>query len=400
MSDPKSGNGASNYVGAGVKDNSSVDSSTIKSSSIPDVEQSNLSNTPNTNSNAIDTAQNAKVKKADVLDLSLDQEFLDTRTITIRNKDSQSMYFKQNMKFMPAKKCTISASIRAVDSMVSSLAELEAYLPSIIGIDKNNPSFYSSVRNYFNGFSVLVPDNDLELDCSFVFRYKRDYLIYKAAFDKILDEFSKTDKSNPETRDKSFSLRDSQIIALEKAQLGKGVPVNIANYVLYRYCLLYPRIANDIALINSAGNIDFYMVDKRLEKNYEAYMFAVKQQSRKLFMEISEDKTKLADVLYASGVYNVHNMSYEQQVTNLETLQTSNISKFIELGSDRRLSDKAFIERAIQNGLLRRAPNTNVIRNVDEEVIANSLQEAIDYINLPTNAGIVSRWRTSLNRNI
>lgn len=322
------------------------------------------------------------------------------REVRIRQKETKSLYVQRNMQYMPLQKHLISSSIDGTNKMMANIAEMNAYMPAVIGISSNHAEFYTRCRNYFDAISVEIPDSDKVLNCTFIYNHKLNYDEYEKRLTEIFDKFGKAPKHNTETRDKAFKDRDLAIIKLESEQYQYGFPENIPDYILYRYCLIYAKIANDVSLINISGNIIGYIVDDRFEQNRKEYLFAIKQKAHAAYTDLASNPTKLSNLLYGAGIYNVDKLSKIDKMEKLDQLLSTDALKLVELANDKHLADKAFIERCIQSGILKRLPNTNFISNYDEDVIGSSMSEAIAYINDVKNASIVSTWKNRINSNL
>jgi hypothetical protein len=322
------------------------------------------------------------------------------REVRIRQKETKSLYVQRNLQYMPIQKHLISSSIDGTNKLMANIAEMNAYMPAVIGISSNHTEFYTRCRNYFDAISVEIPDSDKVLNCTFIYYHKSDYNAYEKQLSAIFDAFTKAPKHNTESRDIAFKIRDTAIIKLESEQYKYGYPENIPDYVLYRYCLHYSKVVNDVSLVNSSGNIIGYIVDERFEQNRKQYLFDIKKKAHAVYSELSENPSKLSNILYGAGVYNVDKLSKIDKMEKLEQLLVNDALKLVELGNDKNLSDKAFIERCIQSGILKRLPHTDLISTYDEEVIGSTMLEAISYVNDIKNASIVSVWKNSVNRNL
>lgn len=331
---------------------------------------------------------------------ALENSYIDERIIQINRKSNTSLYIQKNLTDMPIPNRALTPTIMATQQILTNVKEIEAYMPMILGMGANNPNFVFTCKQYFENIYIEISDNGLPLNVSFNFNTGQDYLNYIKSLNSILAIFTKADKSNSRKRDAAFARRDEAIIKLESEQYKYGKPINYSDYMAYRYALLSSKVANDISMVDATGEVLFYIEDKRLEANRKAYTAELQIQSHEAFLNVIKDESMLDNILYANNTPNITNMSKAEKIGAVDILFRNNPTKLVELATDKRISDKAFIERLIIVGLLKRYGNTNIIINTDGETIGNNIDDTIAYLNNPTNASTVSMWKTKLNSKV
>lgn len=321
------------------------------------------------------------------------------KKVTILTKDSESAYFRKNAKYMPESKNRIGSSITGVSRMRSNPAELAKYMPMLIGIDSNNPKYNELVEAWFNNISVIISDGGKNLEIGFNYDKESDYIRIKALEDDIYKEFESAKKVNSKDRNAAFELRTNKLIELEKTKYRYGLPINLADYMLWRWCLVYGDVAVDVSLINVAGHIRFYIHDADREKYKSEVQFATRNKAMALYVKLLEEPDKASNILwvYRQGALDVSTLDKTDKYMMLSNLANSEPNKLIAIYDDKDLDIKATIERMINSGILKRLENSNVIVDENNDIIGNSTDEAIVFFkNSEGNKAAITRLKAKL----
>jgi len=224
--------------------------------------------------------------------------------------------------------------------------EEDEYLPAILGMTKNDDGWKKAVRNYWNNIRKIVPDGGLELETGFYYKTQQD------------------------------------------AQDGKeGYPMNISDYILWRYCLKYSKVANTIYDIDSSPKIKFYLSDPATEENVEYAKVQKTLKANKYLAELilPDNANKLDDVLTLYG-YNVAGMSMKSKIVTIHDLgaddskDPSKIARFLNTYEDKLLRSRSWISRAVSYGILTRLPNTDTIQYRDHITLGTTTEAAIAFL--------------------
>lgn len=323
-----------------------------------------------------------------------------SKSITIMRRESSSQYFSRNAKFIPEGRIKIGSSINAINELVSNTEEMNYYMPTLVGASVMATDFSTKVTNYFNNISVNVPETGLPLEIGFVYNSRLDYDTIKSSYDKILENFEKADKNTPDSRNKAYEIRTKAIIDLEKQKHKYGKPIKLADYILYRYALVYRDVAVDMSLINNTGHIRFYIYDAEAEEYKSKLALNVEKQALKVYMDLLEDNEKLDTFLWAKvsdGTININNMSPEAKAKLAKSVLDTNPYDLISLNKDKNLQNRSFIEQLIQASILRRLPNSSIIVDAEGDIIGNSMDEAIMFLNnFEFNKAKISKFTNQL----
>ena len=127
-------------------------------------------------------------------DATLDQPYYDERTISISPVRNYSLYRKANDKLMPARTDMIGSSITSSRVLCANKAEMDAYMPNILGLSSNDPDFVRRVKMYFNNIQIPINNLGKKLNTGFHYYKKSDYISFKNREDAnaVADEIKKT----------------------------------------------------------------------------------------------------------------------------------------------------------------------------------------------------------------
>lgn len=337
-----------------------------------------------------------------VVDADLDKEYVDVRKITISLVHNYSNYRKANMKVLGQKKEVIGSSITSCRTLSSNRGEIEAYFPALIGLSPNNPDFVSRVKAWLSNIQFVVNDNDVNLDISFKYNTKRDYLDFKKREDIIDEAYNKTDRTNTSQIREAVKIRVEALNALESDKYKVGRPLNVEEYLMYRHCLLYRDVAKDIALINSDPTLRFYIKDENKEIEKQRKLIKERKEATRNFMELGASPSKFNAVYIAIVVSRNENISeallrmdYEKDKVVMD-FANENPDKFNKLIKDSNIITKAFIETLIVRGELVRAEFNQQISTADGNFIGSNMNEAVAFFNNPNNKDIRNAFENKL----
>lgn len=253
------------------------------------------------------------------------------------------------------------------------------YLPSIIGVDTNSPNWENTTRNYWANLSKDVPPKDgIELEVGLRYTTKEDYIY---------------DQENAEKNHNGIIINH------------KGIPVNMADYILWRYCLDYSKVANTFEDIGKSPKIEFYLFSKSKEildkKNVlnnkkKALQLMYKSMSERNWVDyvlrvlVAQDKTK------TRTVDSISKMGEDEKDILLDEYVVGNPDRFLLIAEDKNLEMRSFIELSIAKGNLQRVANTDTI-TMDGLTLGNTINEVIAFLTNAKNSGTLSTLKAQLN---
>lgn len=172
-----------------------------------------------------------------------------------------------------------------------------------------------------------------------------------------------------------------------------GTPENVVHYILYKYCLQYGDVANTVKDVNKSPKIRFYLWTKEEDVQSRLSKQQLIDSSFIARKRIEKTPERYASVIILFGKELPVNDG--DRLLLLADLQNNQPAKFLEYAQDDGLLDKAFIQRCINIGLLRRPLHSEMIMYQDK-VVGNSLNEAIGWLNQADNTVIKAELQNQL----
>lgn len=343
----------------------------------------------------------AGVSKSETDD-DLNKEYVDNRYITISLVHNYSNYRKVNMKVLGQRKDVIGSSISSSRILSSNQGEVEAYFPALIGLSPNHPDFTARVKAWLSNIQFVVSDNDVQLNISFKYNTKKDYLDFKKREEYIDEKYAKVDRANTTKIREAVQQRVEALNALESDKYKVGRPINLEQYIMYRHCLLYRDVAKDIALINGDPTLRFYIKDEAKEVEKQRKLIKERKDATRNFMELGASPSKMKAVYIAIVVSRNENIAEALLKTDYEIdkvlmdFANEHPDKFNKLVKDNNIVTKAFIETLITRGELIRAEFNQQISTADGTFIGSNINEAVAYFNNPNNKAIREAYENKL----
>ncbi len=329
------------------------------------------------------------------------------RKATIMHRHNYSEYRKANMAYISDGKSKIGSAIRSVERMKVNAEELNVYMPMLIGEHPSSPNYNKAIDIHFSNIAVVVPVNGKILDTSFIFNSKQDFDNYLAKLVAILNKFTKKkDEVKPgyeadSELDDIYKEKDNAIVALESTLYRVGRPANVADYILWRYCLVYRDVANDESRMSKSDNIRFYLYDEEAKSRENKLKFELQRNATLKYAELLASPEDLLDTLWALS--NIHPIDVKSVSANnpadmmLDKIVKLDPSGFLDIAKSKDLKTRSFIERAVSHSLINRIPNTQVLTDKEGNTIGSTLAEGIVYFkNRELNGEIISRIEKQL----
>lgn len=289
---------------------------------------------------------------------------IEKRIVYIRRKDVKSPLGGDASMANPK----IGSSLKGtVPQSGLTRAEEKAWLSELLGISANSPDWGKHIRAYCNNITVPVP---------FGVGKKLDITLLKEATDTEVAE-----------------------------------PANIADYVLWRYCLVYKPVARRKELVNKSPRIRFYLYDEKEDKANKMNAFDMRKKASMLFYSLIDNPTSFEAVLkimmanhevmtdIGVAILDVDKADTETKQLALDAISNheKTRARFIEVCESKDLITESFIEDCIHYSKLHRVPNTATIRR-GSMVIGNSMEEAVAFILNSVNTQTVLSLKAELKQ--
>lgn len=257
-----------------------------------------------------------------------------------------------------------------------SLDEERKYLPSIINVAAADVNFNKECLDYWNNIAVKIPaDGDTA-----------EKLQGKVLRMKI--EFKSAEqKSNFEAL-QSFEKKGDYITAFGTVIDG------IADYALFKYCLVYGRVANNSKDVFLSPKIRFYLFSIETERLEKISEFKIKTDAKAKFIEILNTEAIIdAALLFYDEKPSIYESLEDKQIA-LDKLIEDKPRTFMSCITDVNLRYKALILRAKEAGILYVPQNTETYYYGEnrEICLGTTLEDAVLFVKSeePKNKEIVT----------
>lgn len=352
-----------------------------------------------------------------------------SRKVKLIWRRNLSSYAETNKKVLVDDIRKIGSSITAVNKMVSSGEEMRTYLKSMIGVSPTSSDWDKAVNHYWNSLSVPIPAYEKELEIGFVYditdpeiaktvkaindglpekdRLKTDADLanfIQARLDRVIEDYKQKvldaaklpdENSRSKALNMLYNTKWEQTISIESDHYKVGRPINLEHYLLWRYCLAYRDVANEMSAVEKSPAIRFYLHSEAEAKAEKERKNAIEKNRMAAFLKISSDAAKVDNILYAAGMgEEVKAFDEVDKVLKLQQFSETNSAKFVALSEDPNLSKKAKIEKYIVHGILRRLPNTEIVVDASDPsvIVGNNVSECISFFADSTNKAVVSEY--------
>lgn len=242
------------------------------------------------------------------------------------------------------------------------------YLPEIIGISVDDLEWRREVKDYWNNISERIPSDAESSDL----KYPGKVLQFEVIFDNENDA-------------KRFRNAKSFEDVGRIAEKGIVNPDDVADYVLFKYCLKYSRVANNFKDAFKSPNILFYIYSSKKEVKNKHLLLKKKMKARNLFADILDDKNRINFVLRMFEQDPNDADKFEDEAEKhlfLENKIEKNPQRFIDFVSDRDLEIKSLVKESLQEGYLFKPSNTTTYYFGDNKdtKIGGDLDEAVEFL--------------------
>jgi len=280
-------------------------------------------------------------------------------------------------------------------SILRGLNKLEerVFLPRILGISDKDVTFEKHAEEYWLNISVAIPAHNkegkgggLKLEVGFEYDTQADAKRGQKESDKEMQRYEKwqaslVGKMPGGTRrfKEDFSIRQEA-----------GRPIDLNDYILYRYCLAYSIVALDIKYIDNSAKIRFYILDSSASLKLDHAKLIAKKDATIAFAELLGDRDRVGFVLAVmkKEITNVERMQKREfKVTTndekdilLDAVVSAYPTKFLAVVKDDNLVIEALVEQCVNYDVLRRIPHTDTIFYGDNVKIGNNINEAVMFL--------------------
>lgn len=319
---------------------------------------------------------------------------LRSKIIEIRHRERTSTFFKVNREFYLDHTARIGSSTSAVAKMLENDAELKVLMPNILGLSPNTSTtdWDKAVKNYWDSLSVAVPELGKKLEIGWKIDINNESKI------KAIENLQKNKNSIKTEEDLADYVCNE---CKEEYKYKYATPIVPKEYLWWRYCLNYNRVANDIKDVEASPKIKFYLISEEVIANAKKKRYDLNRKSMEVFMKLitkPEDVDNVIYILRNNIEGNILTMTEDEKHMALETIHTTNPELLIKTATDKNLNDKATVERFVLYNLWKRLDGTDIIvdSNNAAVIIGNTVEEAISFMNNPAKKEPMNVYTTKL----
>lgn len=357
---------------------------------------------------------------------------IDNKIVWIYWKNNISTYAKLNAEHISPAPKLIGGSITAVDAMLSNGEEQNALMPTLLGISSNSQDWNIKLTGYWNNITAEIPNDGKKLEIGFMYDIessnKRPYIdainkgisvekdklttdedlfqYIEGKLESINSEFERgfaeankvTDEKNRTTLINTlYKNKYLKVVELESERYKLGTPINVEHYMLFRYCLVYRDVANELRLSDKSPNIRFYLHSEKDIKLHKEAQRKLQTDRIASFIKVTKSPTTIDNMLFALGFgAEVIKMEDVDKYIKLEdySKDSATTAKFISIANDSELNDIANVEKYIAVNILSRMLGSSIVTDAlnPSVVIGNNTKEAIAFFKDDKNKAIVSEY--------
>jgi hypothetical protein len=327
---------------------------------------------------------------------------------------------------------TLGSTITVTNKLLANSDEQQVLMKEVLGLSSNSPDWDKRLAHYWNSISEDIEVGGRELEVGYNYDVTSiDKKKYVDAFNTNLkeDEKIKTDKDIKKFFDDSYSMiikdfensvsasrklnaadadkvmvnaykyKYDRIITLEGQKYKFGTPINIADYILYRLCLLHSHVANEYALADKSENITFYLHSEAEIKAFKEEKVRLEKDRMNVFLSVVASPEKVENLLYALELITNAKTDASDRNILLNEFSIREPKKFISMANNSNLQTIGKIEKYIKFGILRRLEGSHIIVDgVDSsKTIGNNIDETINYFTNDSNKPVLSDLTARFN---
>ena len=182
-------------------------------------------------------------------------------------------------------------------------------------------------------------------------------------------------------------------VELEIGKNEDDMPLNIMDYIKYRFALKHPHVALTKEEMDSTFSKKFYIQDLTRDDKVKNNEIQLKKDADKEFIKASSNIDSMKRILRLMSNTNPDRMTVEQVENALYELKNSNPKKFLRISTDKNLELKSEIEEMITSGVLRKIGNQVIFI---DEVLGETTDDTIVYLKDKKNSGTLTILRAKL----
>lgn len=318
----------------------------------------------------------------------------------IESKANRSAFRNKNAAYLVEKKRRLGVGIGANNQIIQKDEFLKQVLGNVINVSSASVDWNKAVVNYLNSIIIIIPDSGYKLTLSYKYKDEKAQKLAESELEEInknLEIDLATASSPVDERkvyqnyyNKLFNYYTDFLIKL-KTEIDDKI-----NYFIYCYCLVHNRVANREEDANVSANIQYILTDINVRKEREKSMFKLSNEADKIYLNVIESEEALDNMLlmYNEDIKIMRDI--DSKAISLKHHLQVNPATFLKIYNDDDLEVKAFIEKCILFGHLRRLPASSIITDTDNQIVGQDVSEAVSYFRDDKNSAFASKLANAL----
>ena len=182
-------------------------------------------------------------------------------------------------------------------------------------------------------------------------------------------------------------------VELEIGMDDNDFPLQIMDYIKYRFALKHPHVAMTKDEMDADFNKRFYIQDLSRDDKVKNNKIQMKKDADKEFIKLSSNPKSMKRVLRLLSTANPDRMTEDQIENSLYELKNTNPKKFLRIATDKNLELKSEIEEMVTAGVLRKI-GTQII--YIDEVLGEDMDDTVVFLKDKKNSGKLTVMRAKL----
>ena len=221
--------------------------------------------------------------------------------------------------------------------------EQKKFLPYILGVDPNDPAFGKEAKRYFRNMTIEVPLEGVQLEAG-------------------------ADES--------------------------GEPLNVMDYVKYKFVIGHPHVAGDEGSLNTNRSFKYYVFDEALELEEDFNELEYRKKAYKEFIKLTDNEKKM-DMVIRLHLENPSKMDSKTKELFLEQMVEENPLNFYEIVTSKNLELQSFIEECITAEVIRKVGNSLLL---GDEKLGDTMEEAILFLKDKKNSSTLTTLKARVQQ--
>jgi hypothetical protein len=173
-----------------------------------------------------------------------------------------------------------------------------------------------------------------------------------------------------------------------------GEPVNIEDYLKYRFALRHPQVAESRELMVIDSRKMFYLYDYDQEVGKDNAKGAVKRKAMVELDRIMQVRRDMDRVMRVMGELRPENLSTQQAQNRLQLLVENEPQKFLSIITDKNFDNRSVLTEMLQYEVLRKIGNAYYYQ---DQILGDNEEETILYLKNPANNSVLVTLKARMN---